>query len=193
MLQTAGLPDVPVYVSKSPNSPVGRTVVMGLGPSRRIVVTDTLVAGDSPQEVLYSVAYEVGHVMHGDLLLIALIEGGIIIFFSALAVVVADRIGFRRDDDPLSRLALVGALLALLYLAAVPARNAALRAYDFDADRFAVALTGDPASAIRALVRDTDQNMVEVCPEMLAVSFLNTAPSPGDRVARINGVRNTCP
>ena len=102
------------------------------------------------------------------LLAIALIEGGIIIVFAALAVVIADRIGFRRDDDPLSRLAIVGALLALVYLAAVPVRNAALRSYDFSADRYAVALTGDPSAAVRALVRASDQRMEEVCPELTA-------------------------
>src|SRR5579862_905745 len=77
MLAQAGLPNVPVYVKTSPSSPVGRAVVLGLGPSRRIVLSDTLVAGDTPAEVLYHVAYEIGRVMNGDLLFIALIEGGI--------------------------------------------------------------------------------------------------------------------
>jgi Zn-dependent protease with chaperone function len=123
----------------------------------------------------------------------ALIEGGVIIVFSALAVVIADRIRFRRDDDPLSRLAIVGALLALVYVAAVPVRNAALRSYDFGADRYAVALTGDPAAAVRALVREGDQRMEEVCPEWTATLFLYTAPGIGARVAAINRVPNACP
>ncbi len=156
-------------------------------------VPDRSVAGSTPPEIAYVAAYELGHVVNGDRLSVALIEGGVIIVFSAIAVVLADRIRFRRDDDPLSRLAIVGALLALVYIAAVPVRNAALRSYDFGADRYAVALTGDPASAVRTLVREGDQHMEEVCPEWTATLFLYTAPGIGARVAAINRVPNACP
>jgi STE24 endopeptidase len=192
LLARAGLPHVPVLVESVGSSATGRAVVLGLGGSRRIVLTNTLIAGDTPAEVQYEVAYEIGHIMHGDLLSIALIEGGIIIVFSAIAIAIADRIAFRRDDDPLSRLTIVGALLAVVYLAAVPVRNAALRSYDFNADRYAVALTGDPSAAVRALVRASDQRMEEVCPGQAATLFLDTHPSPGARIAAINHVPNVC-
>lgn len=193
VLARAGLPQIPVLVERVPNSPIGGAVSVGLAASRRILLTDTLIAGDTPQEVEYQVAFELGHMVHHDLLSIALIEGGVIIVFSAIAIVIADRIRFRRDDDPLSRLAIVGALLALVYLAAVPVRNAALRSYVFGADRYAVALTGDPAAAVRALVRDSDQQMEEVCPELTATFFLYTQPGAGARIAAINRVPSGCP
>lgn len=193
ILARAGLPDLPVVVETSRNSVAGGAVVLGLGDSRRIVLRDTLIAGDTPAEVLYVVAFELGHIVYGDPFLIALIESGIIIFGSALAVVIADRVGFRRDDDSLSRLALVGALMALLYLGAVPLRDVALRAYDFRADRYAVALTGDPAAAVRTLVRGADQRLDQVCPNVLATAFLGTSPGVGVRVATINGVPSGCP
>lgn len=193
LLASAGTPQTPVSIAESPSSPTGRAYVLGLGANARIVLTDTLVAGGTPAEVLYAAAYQIGLIQHRDLLFVALIEGGIVIVFSALAVVIADRIGFRRDDDPVSRLALVGALLAVVYLIAVPVRNAALRSYVFDDDKYAVALTGDRAAAIRALVRETDQQMEEVCPEMLTSFFLATHPSAGARIAVIGGVPNACP
>jgi len=144
-------------------------------------------------EVRYAQAFELGRIVQGDAVSIALIEGGIIIVFSALAVVVADRIGFRRDDDPLSRLAIVGALLALVYLAAVPVRNATLRSYDFGDDAYAVSVTRDPAGAVRALIRQGDRRMEEVCPEPIATLFLYTQPGIGARVAAINRVPSGCP
>ncbi len=151
------------------------------------------IAGSSPAETKYLNDYELAYAAHGYQLSIALIEGGIIIVFATLAVVLADRIRFRRDDDPLSRLAIVGALLALVYLAAVPVRNATLRSYDLGADAYAVALTGNPAAAVRALVRAGDRRMVEVCPELTAMLFLYTTPGIGTRVAAINHVRSGCP
>ena len=151
------------------------------------------VPGDTAAELRYAAAFARGHVEHNDHLSIALIEGGIIIVFAAIAVGLADRIRFRRDDDPISRLALLGALLALVYLVAVPVRNAALRYYDFGADAYAVALTRDPTAAVRAIVRDSDQRMEEVCPEWSAMLFLYTAPGAGARVAAINHVPSGCP
>lgn len=189
----ADLPRGPVAVERIRSSPIGGAAVLGLGASRTILLSDTFIAGSTAPEIEYQVAVELGHLVHHDLFSIALIEGGIIIVFAALAVVVADRIGFRRDDDPLSRLAIVGALLALLYVAAVPVRNAALRSYDFATDRYAVALTGDPSDAIRALVRTSDQRMEEVCPDLSARLFLYTSPGVAARVAAINRVPASCP
>lgn len=148
-------------------------------------------AGSTPAELRFVTAFAQG-VQH-DQLSIALIQGGIIIVFAALAVVIADRIRFRRDDDPLSRLTLVGAMLALVYLAAVPVRNSVQRSYDFGDDVYAVAFTDDPASAVRALIREGDQHMIEVCPEMTAALFLYTEPGIGPRVAAINRVPSRCP
>lgn len=192
-LARGGVPNPPVFVETSLESPLSGAAVLGLGPFHRVILTRSLVAAGTTSEVVFRVTYELGHAIHADPLFVALIEGGIVIVFSAIAVVLADRIGFRRDDDPLSRLALVGALLAIVYLGAVPVRNAALRSYDLDADRYAVALTADRASAVRALVREADQRMEEVCPEMLPRLFLDAHPSPGDRVTAINGVPENCP
>jgi len=193
VLVRAGFGGLHVAVEGVRNTPVGEAAIIGIGSTRRILLTDTLVAGDTPAELEYDIAVELAHVAHRDVLAIALIEGGIIILFSAIAVVIADRFRFRRDDDPLSRLAIVGALLALLYIAAVPVRNAALRSYDFSADQYAVALTGDPADAVRALVRDSDQRMEEVCPELTATLFLYASPGTGVRIAAINHVPSGCP
>jgi hypothetical protein len=148
-------------------------------------------AGSTPAELRYAAAF--AQAVSHDQLSIALIEGGIIIVFAAIAVVIADRFSFRRDDDSLSRLAIVAALLALVYLAAVPVRNAVQRSYDFADDDYAIAFTDDPASAVRALIRDGDQRMVEVCPEWSATLFLYTAPGIGARVAAINHVPDRCP
>ena len=49
-------------------------------------VNDLRVAGSTPAEVAYVAAYELGHITNGDRLSMALIEGGVIIVFGALAV-----------------------------------------------------------------------------------------------------------
>lgn len=192
-LARGGVPAVPVLVRTSRTSSLPDAVVVGLGPFRRVVLTSSLVGGSTLPEIVFVVSFEIGHVLHADPLFFALIEGGIIIVFSALAVVLADRIGFRRDDDPLSRLALVGALLAIVYIAAVPVRNAALRSYDLGADRYALSLTSDRAAAVRSIVRAADRRTQEVCPEFWPHLFLDAHPSPAVRGEAINGVPSGCP
>ncbi|MBV8148262.1 MAG: M48 family metalloprotease [Candidatus Eremiobacteraeota bacterium] len=192
-LMRAGLSGMPIFLSGARNAPTGQAVVTGLGTSRRLIVSNSLIAASTQSEVLFLAADAIGETALGNPTFVGLIEGGIVIVFSALAVVIADRIGFRRDDDPLSRLALVGSLLAIVYLVAVPVRNASLRSYDLDADRYAVGLTGDRAAAVRALVRQADQRIEEVCPEMLVSFFLYAHPSVAARVEAINRVPSGCP
>ena len=98
LLRRAGLPKVAV-VESGDDSPLGRVAVLRSGPNPRVVLTHSLVAGHTEPEIEYRIAYELGHIAHNDLLSIALIEGGIVIVFSAIAIVIADRVRFRRDDD----------------------------------------------------------------------------------------------
>jgi STE24 endopeptidase len=191
-LSRGGIHDVAAYTQRPSGSPFAGAVMLG-GVHHRVVLDGGVVAASTPEEAVFDAAFETAHAIHADPLFVALIEGGIIIIFSALAVVLADRCGFRRDDDPLSRLALVGALLALVYIGAVPVRNAALRSYDFDADRYAISIGGDPAAAVRSIVRATDQQMQEACPGLGARLFLNDRPDASARISAINRVPAGCP
>lgn len=185
--------DVPVHVEQATRSHVGDAAVVGLGPSARIVISSALVAAATAEEVRYVVARELAHLDRRDPLRIALFEALFVILGAALSVFVADRIGFRRDDDEVSRLALVAALLGCVYLAAAPGLNAILRHMTERADAQAVAITGDRANAVRALVRGADQRMEEVCPDVMTSLYLESYPGMGDRIASINGASSGCP
>jgi Zn-dependent protease with chaperone function len=108
--------NVPVVELVRRRSHVGTTYVSGLGGAQRIVIGDVIVAVTSPPELEYVVARELGYVANGSQWKMALTDALLLIFGAAIAVAVADRIGFRRDDDPVSRFAVVGALIGVLYL-----------------------------------------------------------------------------
>ena len=188
----AGHPEVAVLVRAGRAGQSEGAVVPGVGGLRRIVISRGLL-DEGMDDARYAVAFQLGHIVHGDNFSIALVEAAIIVVGAALSVVIADRIGFRRDDDPLSRLALVGALLAIVYIVAVPVRNVALRSEDAYADRFAVALTNDKAGTVNAIVHETNRRLDEVCPEMLATVFITTRPAPGEVIAHIAGIPSGCP
>lgn len=180
-------------VHLAPTTQLGTAFVMGAGPTQRVVISDSLLAATTPAELRFISARNLGHVERGDTVREALAEAVIAIFGIALAVFIADRVGFRRDDDAVSRLALVGALLAGVYVLAVPLFNAYERRLATNADAYAVALTGDRAAAVRAVIRMADQHLVPVCPTLFTRAFFGAQPPTAQRVAELQGRPAACP
>lgn len=191
MERTAHVPPVPVVVRH--HTQIGSSTVQGLGPTLRIVLSDALVSSATADEFTYVAARQLGHIANNDPLRIALFNALFVILGLALAVFIADRIGFRRDDDPISRVALVAALIGCVYLLVVPIDNALARSMASRADQYALASTNDRVGAVRAIVRSTDQRLDAVCPTILSVLFLNRYPSAAQRVHEITGAAIDCP
>lgn len=166
--------------------------VVGLGRTERVVLSDTLIAGSTPREIAFAVARETGHVLRGDPARLLALRTLLVLFGAALAVFVADRIGFRRDDDPVSRLALVGAFLGIAYVVALVPYNAYERTLDLRALRYAAAFTHDPAAGIRLTVRSADQDLQVLCPSAFAMLFTSSRPAAGTRIALLQGSPDPC-
>jgi Zn-dependent protease with chaperone function len=157
------------------------------------VLSDVTLGVSNPSELQYIIARELGYVDAGYTWKVALTGALLLIFGTAISVAIADRIGFRRDDDPVSRLALVGALLGVMYLIAVPINDAVLRRLSVEADQYALSLQVDRAEAVRTVVRETDQRLVEVCPDVMDRLFIERIDDPAKRVSAMNHVPSTCP
>ncbi len=170
----------------------GSSYVLGWGSSQRVVISDTALAGASEPELRFTIARSFGWVAASSALHLALILGAMLVLGSALAIFLADRIGFRRDDDPVSRLALVGALLGLVYLVALPFFNSYERNLDMASDQYALALTGDRISAIRGAVRGADQALQPICPQLLGYWYFSTRPPAGVRIPTLQGRTPLC-
>jgi STE24 endopeptidase len=189
----AGNTSVPVVeeiVSRRTHS--GSSYVLGWGSSQRVVISDTALAGASEPELRFTIARSFGWVAASSALHLALILGAMLVLGSALAIFLADRIGFRRDDDPVSRLALVGALLGCVYLVALPFFNGYERNLDMASDQYALAVTGDRVSAIRGAVRGADQSLQSVCPSLFGYWYFATRPPAGQRIPNLQGLPSAC-
>ncbi len=189
----AGVGEAPILVDDTSRRTTSIVAdVAGFGPTKRIVLGDGLLANATPGEVLFLTARELGHYVHGDDFRLSLLWTFLFIFCTALAVVCADRVVFRRDDDPLARLSLVFAFLGIFGLAVAPIYNAYSRNNESRADAFAVALTHDRASAIRAYVRIADETLAPLCPARGVRLYFYNSPPIGTRIAKVAGRRDPC-
>jgi Zn-dependent protease with chaperone function len=165
----------------------------GIGPATRIILGDVLIAVATPPEMAYIIDHENAHVAHNDDLKMALIAVTMFVFAVAVAVLISDRIGFRRDDDAVSRLALVGACLGAVSLLMFPLFNAYARGIEYRADEDARHVLGSPVGAVRFLVRSADHDMIPLCYRRSSSWYFADHPALGSRIAEMRETEDPCP
>lgn len=158
----------------------------------RIVLGDTTVARLTPGERAFLLARLYAHLRDHDTLLLSLLAATLFVVAAALAVLTSDRIGFRRDDDPLARLPLVGTFLGLALCALYPVFNAVERRIEDRADRAAIVATADPASGVRFLVRRADDDLLPLCGRRSSRWYFAPTAPLGSRIARLRGTHDPC-
>ncbi|MGH7715086.1 MAG: M48 family metalloprotease, partial [Vulcanimicrobiaceae bacterium] len=180
--------NVPITVEESATGTGADSArIAGLGPTLQIVVSDALLQTATPAELEFLIARFSEHVAAHDNLKMDLYVALWLIVAAALSVTLADRIGFRRDDDPLSRLALLGTFLGLAILLLLPVQAAYSRRLEARADHNAVATTADSAAAVRLMIRLANVDLLQVCPSPIIRRYFLSYPPIGSRIAAIRG------
>lgn len=187
----AGVPVVGVWVAdQSRKSQTANAALTGVGPTRRIILFDTLLARFMPEEIESVLAHELGHHVHGDVRRGLLVQGALTLATFA----VADRLlhasaplwGWRGIADP-AGLPWLALLLAGLGVVAAPLGNAFSRRVERQADDFAVATTGNVPAFVGAMERLADLNLAERRPSRVKELLLYSHPSIDRRIARARG------
>jgi Zn-dependent protease with chaperone function len=189
-----GVPGTPVDVlATSRHSNAMAVRAAGIGPTSRVQLGDVTLVHLTPPELRVTLAHALAHVRYGDSLRLTLAAVTLFVLSAAIAVLLSDRVGFRRDDDALSRLALVGVFLGLVLVVAYPLYNAYARNLVTRADRDALAATGDRPSTVRALVRYADDDLVPLCDRRSIRWYFDERPALGGRIAETAGTADPCP
>ncbi len=192
LMALAARDDVPVrdvlVADASRRTRAVNAYVSGLGPTRRIVVYDTLLREAPPAEVESVVAHELGHAHDGDI-----VTGTVIGALGAAAAVCGlyllgswGGLLRRADVQSLGEPAAVALLLAIVSvagLAAGPLQNAVSRRIEARADGHALALTHDPDTFSGMQARLSRVNLGDPDPNPVEFALFASHPSTVQRMA----------
>jgi Zn-dependent protease with chaperone function len=162
--------------------------VSGLGPTRRIVVYDTLVRDAPPSEVEAVVAHELGHARSNDVLTGTAI-GALGVAAGVCAIFLLGSWGGLLRLAGVSSIAqprAVGLLLAIAAVAGLvgaPLQNGVSRLIEARADAHALAVTNDPSTVEVMEQRLATTNLADVDPPRLEYLMFATHPSVVERIA----------
>jgi len=177
-----GVGHVPLRIEKVSNeTSLANAFAFGLGPSRRIVVWDTLLDGRfTSREVDVVLAHELGHQSSRHILK-AIGWFTLFVLPGALVLMLATRRRGGMGEPAAVPLALL--VVAVLQLAGLPAENLISRRMEAEADWKALQTTRDPAAA-RGLFRQlAATSLADPSPPAWAELVFGTHPTPADRVA----------
>src|SRR5581483_1504227 len=136
----------------------------GIGATRRILVSDTMLAEYTYDEIEVVLAHELAHHVHGDIWKGIAFESALILagFYLASRVLQASvaPLGLSGPED-VAGLPLLLLAAGAVSLVMVPFAHAMSRAFERRADRFALDLTRNPSAFISAMKRLGAQNLAE--------------------------------
>lgn len=158
----------------------------GLGLTRRILVSDTMLTQYSEDEIEVVMAHELAHHVHGDIWRGLAFESALVMAgaFAASAILPwgVEQFGLRSAADVagLPLLILAGGAVSI---AVLPMAHALSRLHERRADQFALRLTRNPGAFISAMKRLGAQNMAEEEPSALARWLFYSHPPIRERIA----------
>jgi Zn-dependent protease with chaperone function len=175
-----GLPDIPIRIQEVDSWESPNAAATGLGPTRRIIVWNTLVDSFDEGEVRAVLGHELGHHSRNHLwksiawYALFAIPGAFVIAW------VARRRGGMREPAavPLALLVLV-----VLQTLALPLQNAVTRNMEAEADWVSLQTTRDPGSTRRLWQGFAQQALADPSPPTWAYLLMETHPSMAKRIA----------
>jgi STE24 endopeptidase len=182
----AGVDVGQVYrVDASRRSRALNAYVDGIGPTRRVVLYDTLLRRANRPELRSVVAHELGHVKHDDvprgLAFVFLVTPFGLLFARELAGAMTERSGVDSRGPAAFPAYALGLAVAALALGVVG--NRLSRQVEASADTFALRLTHDPRALIEVQRRLARSSVADPDPPAIVTALIGTHPSTIDRIA----------
>ncbi|MFA5088405.1 MAG: M48 family metallopeptidase [Candidatus Omnitrophota bacterium] len=156
--------------------------VCGLGRSRRVVLSDTLLAQFTAEEIETVAAHELGHYRRQDMLKLLLVNSGVVFAGFFLMDRFLPALGVSRMAD-IAYLPVVLLAFVIFGFLVTPFLNWFSCRLEREADRFSLQLTGRPGAFISMLDKLGRMNLSESNPGRLNEIFFYDHPPVAKRIA----------
>lgn len=170
----------------SSKSRKANAAVAGLGSSKRIMLSDTLISEYSPDEIEAVLAHELGHYAGGHMMKRMLVSSVLTVcaFYAAGKVMpfLAGAAGMDSIAD-IASLPIFALVLFVFGLLILPLENAYSRRLETAADAFSLEIAGRPEAFISAMEKLAEQNLVRKEPNRVIEFILHGHPSISARIA----------
>ncbi len=176
----------------SSKSTTANAMLAGLGNTRRIIISDTLLQQYAPGEIEVVLAHELGHHLHRDIPKLIAVQAVIFLLAFYLSDVVLKAsltpLAFQGIAD-VAAFPLLVLSLAIFGLAMTPLVNTYSRYLEASADKTAVELTANPQAFVTAMAKLTEQNLAVAQPSRWVEVLFYDHPS---YTKRVNLARRYC-
>lgn len=155
----------------------------GIGRTRRILLSDTLLKNYTASEIEGVIGHELGHHVHRDIGK-GIIEGAIFMFFGLFLadLFLKNTLGLFGFEDivDIAALPLFGLILGIFFMVLSPIENTLSRRAERQADLYELEIVNKPDDFISSMTKLCDQNLRDADPHPL-VEFLTYDHPSGKR------------
>ncbi len=157
----------------------------GIGNSRRILVSDTMLSQYSDDEIEVVLAHELAHHVHGDIWKGIAFETVLVLtgfYFASWVLRLAGPAAGLYGSDDVAGLPILLLAAGAVSLVMLPLAHAMSRAYERRADRFALTLTRNTPAFVSAMKRLGAQNLAEEEPSRIVQWLFYSHPPIRQRI-----------
>lgn len=187
LVEKAGVDIKGIYtLDFSSKGTMANAAIMGMGKTKRIALSDTLLQNYSTEEIEVIIAHELGHQKNRDFIRIFLLQSAILFIYLWLTYIITtalvEPLGFGSVGD-IAALPLLILVFSVVNMIFVPVANRCIRYFETAADSYALQLTEKPQAFISMMTRLTDQNLAEAAPSRWVELLFHDHPSYQSRLA----------
>lgn len=172
-------------IDLSSKGTTANAMLAGIGKTRRIILTDTLLQTYTADEIEVILAHELAHHMHRDIIKLIILQTFVIFLGLFLAHLTlsgaAGFFGYPAIDSP-ATLPLLLMVLAVYNSIITPVINAYSRSIESHADATAIELSANPGAFISAMTRLLDQNLSVANPKRWVELLFYSHPPYNKRI-----------
>jgi len=172
-------------INLSSKATTANAMLTGWGKSRRIIISDTLLQGYSPDEIEVTLAHELGHYVHHDvakLMTVQAVTFLLVLYLTNLALKAGVVLFSLQGISDLAALPWLILVLAAGILIFQPLLNWYHRRIEMAADKAALELSNNPSAFVDLMTKLTDQNLSEAEPSRWAKLLFYDHPTYGERI-----------